>query len=590
MTAIDSDIAADFLVEANEIVERLGEELVALEHSAEDTELLNAIFRGFHTIKGGAGFLNLVPMVEVCHTLEERFNEVRIGARKLDAGLFDAAQGAVDALGTMLQSMAAGLPPEPVSEALKQRLIAANDEHAETSEANSASLSSSTAASNTISDDEFEALLDQLQGNPAVASNPLPLATPSLADLSEPKTPAPVPKKIASPATPGSRSAAVVETTVRVDTKRLDAIVNLTGELVLARNRLKTLLALQRSEPQDRAVATLDQVTTRLQNAVMRTRMQPVGRVLSRFTKMARDVARSVHKEVELELLGAETELDRTLVDALADPLIHLLRNAIDHGIESPSERVRTGKPRVGNVRLSAQQQGDHIAIEVSDDGVGMDPERLRTKAREKGLVDSDTAARMSPEECLQLIFLPGFSTKSEVSEISGRGVGMDVVQARVKELSGRISIHSERGKGSKFLIRVPLTLAILPALLVASGQRPYALPLASVLEVFNFRPESLRWIDGRTVLDLRQDTLPLVFLHKWLGENCAPGGGACVVVLQAGNGRLALLVDQVRGREEVVIKPLPRHLRGVPGYAGATLTGDGNLALILDIDGLAAS
>ncbi|HBK45538.1 MAG TPA: chemotaxis protein CheA, partial [Xanthomonadaceae bacterium] len=395
----------------------------------------------------------------------------------------------------------------------------------------------------------------------------------------------PVPK-----AAPAAKPASEAEHTVRVDTKRLDAIVNLIGELVLSRNRLKTLRVRLRDEELDRAVSTLDIATARLQSAVMRTRMQPVGKVFSRFPKVARDVARSLQKEVELELIGAETELDRNLVEALADPLVHLVRNAIDHGIEAPALREASGKQRSGHVRLSAQQEGDYVSIEVQDDGAGIDPERLREKAREKGLIDAEAAARLSTDECLHLIFLPGFSTKAEVTDISGRGVGMDVVQSRIRELSGTIQIQSELGRGSRFMIRVPLTLAILPTLLVQAGEDVYALPLARVVEVLHAPQTSLGWFDGRAVLDRRSHTLPLVDLRRWLGVPTPPTPLLTVVLLQAGESRFGLVVDQVRGREEVVIKPLPRALRGLPGYAGATLIGDGRMSLILDVDGLRAS
>ncbi|MBU2049867.1 MAG: chemotaxis protein CheA, partial [Gammaproteobacteria bacterium] len=400
------------------------------------------------------------------------------------------------------------------------------------------------------------------------------------------------PPAVAAPAAPGAKPApakpvAEAEHTVRVDTKRLDAIVNLIGELVLSRNRLKTLRARLHDEELDRAVSTLDIATARLQSAVMRTRMQPVGKVFSRFPKVARDVARSLKKEVELELIGAETELDRNLVEALADPLVHLVRNAIDHGVEMPDLREAQGKPRSGHVRLSAQQEGDYVSIEVQDDGAGIDPERLRQKAREKGLIDPEAAARLSSEECLHLVFLPGFSTKQQVTDISGRGVGMDVVQSRIRELSGQIQIQSELGRGSRFMIRVPLTLAILPTLLVQAGEDVYALPLARVMEVLHAPNTSLGWFDGRAVLDRKSHTLALVDLRHWLDVEPMPSSLLTIVVLQAGEARFGLVVDQVRGREEVVIKPLPKALRGLRGYAGATLIGDGRMALILDVDGL---
>ncbi|WP_203323794.1 chemotaxis protein CheA, partial [Pseudoxanthomonas beigongshangi] len=407
------------------------------------------------------------------------------------------------------------------------------------------------------------------------ASAPAPQPVPA-----RPATPAP-----ASPARPARASEA--EQTIRVDTKRLDAIVNLVGELVLSRNRLKTLRARLRDEELDRAVSGLDIATARLQNAVMRTRMQPVGKVFSRFPKVARDVARSLKKEVDLELIGADTELDRNLVEALSDPLVHLVRNAIDHGIELPDLREATGKPRSGQVRLAAQQEGDYVTIEIRDDGAGIDPERLRDKALEKGLIEPEAAARLSHDECLQLIFLPGFSTKTEITDISGRGVGMDVVQSRIRELSGQIQIHSQLGRGSRFLIRVPLTLAILPTLLVQAGDPVYALPLARVMEVLHAPASSLRWFDGQAVLDRQSTTLPLVDLRRWLGVEAVKAPLLTIVVLQMGDQRFGLVVDQVRGREEVVIKPLPRAVRGLRGYAGATLIGDGRMALILDVDGL---
>jgi len=322
----------------------------------------------------------------------------------------------------------------------------------------------------------------------------------------------------------------------------------------------------------------------------MTARMQPVGRVFARFPKLARDVARQLSKSVELEVVGADTELDRNLVEALADPLVHLVRNAIDHGIEAPAQRLAAGKAETGRVRLSAQQEGDHVAIEVRDDGAGIDPEKIRRSAVGKGLLEAEAAARLSPEECLQLIFLPGFSTRDEVSDLSGRGVGMDVVQSKIRELSGQVQIHSEIGHGTRFAIRVPLTLAILPTLLVELEGDVYALPLVRVVEVLAQDPRALRaslQVDGQPMLDLREQPVPLLSLRDWLGLPPRPLAQQTCVVLQAGEQRYCLAVDRVRGREEVVIKALPRTLRGLPGYAGASLVGDGRMALILDVDAL---
>ena len=584
MSAVPDDIAADFIVEAQEILDRLGEQLVSLEQAPDDNDQLNAVFRGFHTLKGGAGFLAIHAMVELCHAAEDTLGKARSGEVQLLAQHFDAAQQSLDYLQSMLDAVAAGDPPPHAPPALIAQFGAAGGAVGAgpgTGDRGPVKAAPAGAVGNDelIDEDEFEALLDQLHGDGPVGVKPLPVPGP--------RSPAPpAPKPAPAPA----KAPTEVEQTVRVDTKRLDAIVNLIGELVLSRNRLKTLRARLRDEELDRAVSTLDIATARLQSAVMRTRMQPVGKVFSRFPKVARDVARSLQKEVELELIGADTELDRNLVEALADPLVHLVRNAIDHGIEAPALREASGKPRSGHVRLSAQQEGDYVSIEVQDDGAGIDPERLREKAREKGLIDHEAAARLSTDECLHLIFLPGFSTKSELTDISGRGVGMDVVQSRIRELSGTIQIQSELGRGSRFMIRVPLTLAILPTLLVQAGEHVYALPLARVVEVLHAPATSLGWFDGRAVLDRRSHTLPLVDLRRWLGVETAPVPLLTVVLLQAGEARFGLVVDQVRGREEVVIKPLPRALRGLPGYAGATLIGDGRMALILDVDGLRAS
>ncbi|WNH51912.1 chemotaxis protein CheA [Stenotrophomonas oahuensis] len=613
MSAVPDDIAADFILEAQEILDRLGEQLVTLEQAPQDADQLNAVFRGFHTLKGGAGFLGIQAMVELCHAAEETLGMARSGQAVLQAHHFDAAQQSLDYLQSMLDSVSAGEEPGYAPPALIAQFDVNGGAPALVAAAPTAA--AAAPASDLITDDEFEALLDQLHGGAAPTAVPAAKkaddgligedefealldqlhggAAPGARAVAAVPAVAPAPRPAAAPAPAAApkpaaaKPVAEAEHTVRVDTKRLDAIVNLIGELVLSRNRLKTLRARLHDEELDRAVSTLDIATARLQSAVMRTRMQPVGKVFSRFPKVARDVARNLKKEVELELIGADTELDRNLVEALADPLVHLVRNAIDHGVEMPDLREAQGKPRSGHVRLSAQQEGDYVSIEVQDDGAGIDPERLRAKAREKGLIDPEAAARLSSEECLHLVFLPGFSTKQEVTDISGRGVGMDVVQSRIRELSGQIQIQSELGRGSRFMIRVPLTLAILPTLLVQAGEDVYALPLARVMEVLHAPNSQLGWFDGRAVLDRRSHTLPLVDLRHWLAVEPVASPLLTIVVLQAGEARFGLVVDQVRGREEVVIKPLPKTLRGLRGYAGATLIGDGRMALILDVDGL---
>ncbi|MEN6539787.1 MAG: chemotaxis protein CheA, partial [Mizugakiibacter sp.] len=397
------------------------------------------------------------------------------------------------------------------------------------------------------------------------------------------EVPAAAPAEAAPPA--AAKQAAAAETTVRVDTARLDALVNFIGELVLVRNRIANLAARSEDSPLERAVGELDRVTNDLQTAVMRTRMQPVGRLFQRFPRIARDLARQLGKQVQLELEGEDTQLDRNLVEALADPLVHLVRNALDHGIEPPD--ARAGKPAAGRVRLAASQEGEHIVITIADDGRGMDPAVLKRKAIEKGVLSAERAERMADEECYELIFLPGFSTRSEISDISGRGVGMDVVKTRVAELGGTIAIRSQVGRGSEIKVSVPLTLAILRALMVRVAGRMLALPLANVSEVFELDASRVRTVDGREVVAHRARPLPLSRLDRWLGAdaNAADAGAReHVAVVHIGHQRVGCVVHEVVGREEVVIKPLGALLRQVPGIAGATITGDGRIALIVDL------
>ena len=576
MAADAYDARADFLVEAREILDQLGEQVVALEHAPGDRSVLDAVFRGFHTIKGGAGFLDLPPMVALCHAFEDRIDAARSGTRALDAAAFDGAQRAVDQLLDMLDALARGEDLADVDATLL-RQVRGEDAPVHAAPAAAAAID----LPENLDDLDFDALLDSLHGAGAIPGAASAPAAPAPAPAPQPAGPKPAPSTKPAPA------AADAEQTVRVDVRRLDAMVNLVGELVLARNRLKTLRPSLRDENLDRAVTALDTVTARLQGAVMSARMQPVSRVFARFPKLARDVARQLAKQVELEVEGGETELDRNLVEALADPLVHLVRNAIDHGIEMPAARRAAGKPESGRVRLAAQQEGDHVSIEVSDDGAGIDPEAIRRSAVRKGLIDSEAAGRLSADECLSLIFLPGFSTRTEVSDLSGRGVGMDVVQSKIRELSGQVQIQSEPGQGTRFVIRVPLTLAILPTLLVELDGDVYALPLVRVIEVLAHDPREVLWMDGQQVLDLRERPIPVLSLREWLGVDGGEGDATRGVVLQAGDQRYCLLVDRVLGREEVVIKALPRSLRGLAGYAGASLIGDGRMAMILDVDAL---
>ena len=627
--SLDAELRDDFLVEAGELVERLSEQLVELEANPREAELLNAVFRAFHTVKGGAGFLAIEPMVQLCHHAEDLLNVARNGALVLDSAKMDALLEALDLLNAMMDALRSGasmaMPPPallrrlmpgaaapapapppvaaPVAappadgsiddsefEALLDSLYGTaapgtvppaapapatiNDDEFEALLDNlhgtAAPGAAASTTANTIADDEFEALLDNLHGK---GGAPGAVAVPASAPA---PAPAPAPARAAAPA----------ETSVRVDTGRLDALVNRAGELVLVRNRLQSLAQKSGDETLAQAAAELDRVADEMQGAVLSMRMQPVGRLFQRFPRIVRDLARQLGKEVDLVTEGEGTDLDRSLVEALADPLIHLLRNALDHGLEMPDERLKAGKSRRGTVRLSASQRGERIVIAVSDDGRGMNPEVLKRKAVEKGVIDEAQAARLTENECYELIFRPGFSTAAQISDISGRGVGMDVVKTRVAELGGTLQVRSRLGHGSELELTVPLTLAILRVLMVRVGPRLFALPLSNVEEVFELTVGQDRMLDGRLVANHRGRALPLGDLAGWAGIlGAAPRH---VVVLHIGHQRIGCLVHEVLGREDVMAKPLGPLFEGVPGIAGATVTGDGKLALVLDLAGLA--
>jgi len=685
----DEEILQDFLVEAGEILELLSEQLVELENDVDNAELLNAIFRGFHTVKGGAGFLALNELVDVCHGAENIFDLLRNGQRTVNADLMDTILSALDTVNDMFALVQNKEPlvaadaellaelhrlsqpegqetatPEPEI-AIPEHVTASQETPSDSTDDMSedeferlldelhggGSPSSapdpvtttpdpvtttpvSADAGNDISDDEFESLLDELHGQGAFSSdvNTAPTSVPNnssdeinddefenlLDELhgkgNAPKISQPTPSPVAStqppaakapspaPAAKASTSVAAAkpsagkkaaqpsapqgETTVRVDTKRLDIIMNMVGELVLVRNRLTSLGLNSDDEDLTKAVSNLDAVTTDLQGAVMKTRMQPIKKVFGRFPRVVRDLARSLKKDIQLVLEGEETDLDKNLVEALADPLVHLVRNSVDHGIEEPDVREAMGKSRQGTVILSASQEGDHILLTIKDDGAGMDAEKLKGIAIERGVLDAESAARMPDKEAFSLIFAPGFSTKTEISEVSGRGVGMDVVKTKITQLNGTVSIDSEMGIGTVLEIKVPLTLAILPTLMVVVGEQTFALPLASVNEIFHLDLTNTNNVDGQLTIIVREKAIPLFYLDQWLVRNYEEKSRdkGHVVIVQLGNQQVAFVVDRLIGQEEVVIKPLDRLLNGTPGMAGATITSDGGIALIVDI------
>jgi len=662
---VDEEILQDFLVEAMELVEQLNEMLVDLEKTPEDNELLNAVFRAFHTIKGGAGFLGVKPLIEVCHRAENVFDKIRNGDLAYDNDVADVILRAFDVISDYINALNEGERelPEPDAtlleelDALTKGHVAQADDHqpavasasepvvdvklelpegvdpdgeisdeefeallAQRDQVVSGSSSHEGATSQAevklelpegvdpdgeISDEEFEALLQQRDGLIQETSPSSPQSKEAETKMApqstqtEQKKPeqsnasaAGANKSAAkSDAKPAAKTASTTESTVRVDTRRLDEIMNLVGELVLVRNRLLTLKDSQDSGDElGTAVANLDHVTTDLQNSVMKTRMQPVKKVFGRFPRVVRDLARKLGKEIELELKGEDTDLDKNLVEALADPLVHLVRNSVDHGVEMPDDRERKGKPRVGKIILEAKQEGDHILLSITDDGKGMDPDMLRRKAVEKGLMDEVAANQLSDKEAFELIMAAGFSTAETISDISGRGVGMDVVKNMISKLNGSIEINSEVDRGTQIIIRVPLTLAILPTLMVSFGIESYAIPLTSVQEIFDYDADQTNRIDGQMMIRLRERSIPLFFLTEWLstnGEETHDYSDNKVVIVAVGNQRVGLVVDQVNGQEEVVIKPLGVMLKHVEGYAGATITGNGNIALILDLPGV---
>lgn len=717
----DEEILQDFLVEAGEILDQLSEQLVDLERRPDDRDLLNAIFRGFHTVKGGAGFLQLETMVECCHVTENLFDILRNGKRPVTPELMDVVLQALDTVNAQFQQISQGqeplraspelleklsrlvdgddeapaatdppqvdepneLPDAPQSDNLDlsddefEGLLGAIDAPAEPTSsvgkadsdditeeefealldqlhgvgkgpatanndqlASPPSSSADASESQDITEDEFEALLDQLHGSgkgpgkgsvatgttnnsddsdliseeefealldqlhgsgkgPAakgIISSP-PAKVPTPAGASEEKAPiAPEPPARVAPAASGAAPAKdaappvqVTEPTVRVDTQRLDDIMNMVGELVLVRNRLTRLGNESTDESLSKAVGNLDVVTGDLQSAVMKTRMQPIKKVFGRFPRVVRDLARNLKKEINLDMVGEDTDLDKNLVEALADPLVHLVRNSVDHGIELPEVRESRGKPRAGTVVLSAEQEGDHILLSISDNGAGMDPQKLRENAIKKGILDVDAASRLSDSEAFDLIFAPGFSTKVEVSDVSGRGVGLDVVKTKISQLNGSVEIQSKLGEGTRFLIKVPLTLAIMPTLMIMLGQQSFALPLVNVNEIFHMDLTKVHVVDGQECVTIREKAIPIFHLKRWLihGGSHDKVHLAHVVIVSVGARLVGFVVDQLVGQEEVVIKPLGKVLHGTPGIAGATITGDGTIALILDVPSL---
>ncbi|WP_089085745.1 chemotaxis protein CheA [Aquitalea magnusonii] len=613
------ELLQDFLMESTDLLSDVDNKLVELEKRPEDKALLNDIFRGFHTIKGGAGFLNVGPMVNLCHRTENLFDKLRNGELHITPEVMDVildATGIVrDMFGTLGQGLMVADADPDVLNALDavlsgQQLSKAEEATAAAPVAAAPAPASAPApAAATANGPDWNALhqaiVPQAASTAAAAPAPAPAPTsaPAAAPAQELITAAEHLPAVKQPAKPvankqpssAGNSSGPQENTIRIDTVRLDMVLNLSGEIGLTKNRLTTLRTeiLQGNRDGntlrslDEAISQLDLLVGDLQNAVMKTRMQPIGRLFQKYPRLARDLARQLGKEVELVLSGEETELDKTMIEDLNDPLVHLVRNAVDHGVESPEERIAAGKKPQSLIQLTAEQVGDHIQIEITDDGKGMNPDALRRKAIEKGLIDQETANGLDEKQCLQLIFMPGFSTKDQISSVSGRGVGMDVVRTNIQKLNGRIDINSLPGEGTRISISLPLTLAILPVLVVRACNQPFAVPLAMVREIITIDPNAIQEVSGKPTIVVRDEILPLRTLAGLLGwePTQKPYFG---VLMQSAEKSFILAIDSFVGRDDVVIKPL-QNIRP-KGVAGATLSGDGSVVLVLDMEDLLSS
>ncbi len=645
------EILQDFLVEAFELVEKLDEDLVELESRPDDLELLNGIFRVAHTIKGASSFLNFDVLTHLTHHMEDVLNKARHGELSITPDIMDVILESIDLMKAILNNIRDTGSDEGFEvEHVVKKLDAINNGEdlsgiqEDTQEKNDNDNNDSSESSNdedqssnddkaqddeeeidyeNMSPEEVEAEIERLlkqrqeedrkkreakkkkqssqsgdsqnedkkdKEESKKPSSPPPATTQPKKDAKDDKT---TPKR-ASGNPPAAKPAPAVEQTIRVDVKRLDHLMNLIGELVLAKNRLIKIYTdvEERYEGEPfleeltQVVSIVSIVTTDLQIAVMKTRMLPVGKVFNKFPRMIRDLSRELNKKIELQIEGEDTELDKSIVEEIGDPLVHIIRNSCDHGIESPEDRVAKGKPETGTIKLKAFNEGNHIVIQIDDDGKGMDPNILKQKALEKGIISEKEADNMSDKEAYSLIFKPGFSTAAQVTNVSGRGVGMDVVKTNIEKLNGIIDIDSEFGKGTSIKLKIPLTLAIIQALLVGVQEENYAIPLASVLETVRISIDEIYTVEGKSVMRLRDEVLSLVHIGDIFEVEriMDQGEHAYVVVLGLGASKLGIIVDSLIGQEEIVIKSLGEYLKGIKGIAGATIRGDGAVTLIVDV------
>ena len=587
------DIVKEFLVESSEGLDQLDRNLVALEQAPGDKALLASIFRCIHTIKGTSGFLGFGKLESVTHVGESLLSDLRDGKKVLTPEITSALLQLVDAVRSMLSAVEAngtdGDKEFPELVALLTRLQKGEAAPAPAGKAEGAA----------------PAKKGRKSGPTAVVAEP---AAPAPQVVTPPPAPAaaPAPAPVAeAPSAVAQAEAAEVkgpqasDSNIRVDVGLLDKLMNLVGELVLARNQILQYTATQEDSGFVATTQRLNLITTELQEGVMKTRMQPIGNVWAKFPRVVRDLALACKKQVRIEMEGKETELDKTIIEAIKDPLTHIVRNSVDHGLELPAERVAKGKAAEGRLLLRAYHEGGQVNIEISDDGGGINTERVKAKAIQKGVITAEQAARMGERELVNLVFAPGFSTAEQVSNISGRGVGMDVVKTNIEKIGGTVDIHSVAGQGTTLKIRIPLTLAIIPALIVSADGDRFAIPQVSLLELVRLEGEEaqkgIEMVYGAPVYRLRGRLLPLVNLAHALGSQDgfwsptrATDEAVNIVVLQADEHTFGLVVQEINDTEEIVVKPLGKQLKGIGAFAGATIMGDGRVALILDVPGLA--
>lgn len=583
----DQELLEGFLTETTELLEKMDDDLVALEKTPDNMELLNSIFRSIHTVKGASSFLGFELLVKITHKTEDVLNRLRKEELKVTPEIMDVILDSGDHIKLLVNDIRNGEIVERDLDGVIGNLIpyiSGNLQEATTL----------TEPSGKPESEVQESIAAHTEPEPVTVEKPAPVETAQAILQTLPSSPqGQTPKKPVA-----ARGEDISDnSTVRIDVKRLDDLMNQVGEMVLERNRILQMnIDYQTHENMtnfgeefSKLAKRIDFVTSELQMQVLKIRMIPVEKVFKKFPRIVRNLSRDLGKEVNLQIIGEETELDRSVVDEIGDPLIHLIRNALDHGLELPDERVAVGKPRTGNVILSATHEGNQIIISIKDDGRGIDPERVARKAIDKGLVTEEQVTAMSQKEVFDLIFLPGFSTKEQATDLSGRGVGMDVVRTNIRKLNGLIEIKSELGRGSEFILKLPLTLAIIQSLLVEVEDEVYSIPLAAVLETIKVETSSFHQIGGQEVLKLRDSVLPLLRMQRVFGvaEKGETNQQTYIVVIGVAEKRMGLIVSRLLGQQEVAIKSLGKYLAKAPGIAGSTILGDGRVALIIDPAGI---